>query len=65
VNKQSTIFDDDPPAAPPAAWRTGGAADKETPAAAEALSVAESAPSGDVRAAPVYDWLADYVSGKG
>ena len=59
--QQSTIFDDDPPVAPPVRH----AADKETPAAAEALSVAENALDGDVRVTPVFDWLADYVSGKG
>jgi|GEM_PF-1586278 len=60
MSKQSSIFDD-PPAAPPVRH----AADKEPPAAAEALSVTENTVDGDVRATPVYDWLADYVSGKG
>jgi len=58
--KQSTIFDDDPPATPPVRHAT----DKEPPAAAERLSVAESAADGDVRAAPVWaDVLADFFSG--
>ncbi len=62
MNKQSSMFDE-PPAAPPVRH----AADKETPAAAEALTVAENESSGDVRAtpAPVWDWLSSYVSGKG
>jgi len=58
--QQSSIFDE-PPVAPPVRH----AADKEPPVAAEALSVAESAPSGDVRAAaPVWDWLSSYISGR-
>jgi len=60
--QQSTIFDDDPPVAPPVRH----AADKETPAAAESMSVAENALDGDVRVAvPVWDWLSSYVEGKG
>ncbi len=50
---------DDPPAAPPVRHT----ADKEPPVAAERLSVAENPPSADVRVAPVFDWLADYIGG--
>ena len=58
MNKQSSIFDE-PPAAPPVRQ----AVDKETPAAAEALSVAEKGLDGDV-CAPVWaDVLADYFGG--
>ena len=59
--QQSTIFDDDPPVAPPVRHAT----DKETPAAAEALSVAAGVVDGDVRVAAALwaDVLADFFSG--
>ncbi len=57
MKTQQPSFDfDDPP--------VRHVADKEPPAPAESLNPAEKSTSGDVRA-PVYDWLADYVSGKG
>jgi len=51
---------DEPPVTPPVRH----AAEKEPPAAAEGLSVAESAVDGDVGVAPVWDWLSSYVEGK-
>ena len=60
MNKQTSIFDD-PPAAPPVRHAT----ETDTPAAAERLSVAENAASGDVGVSPVWDWLSSYVEGKG
>jgi len=57
--QQPSLFDE-PPAAPPVRQ----AADKEPPAAAEALSVATGAVTGDVRVATVWaDVLADFFSG--
>ncbi len=60
MNKQSSMFDDDPPATPPVRH----AVDKETPTAAERLSVADKGLDDDVRVTPVWaDVLADYFGG--
>jgi len=54
------MFDDDPPATPPVRH----AVDKETPTAAERLSVADKGLDDDVRVTPVWaDVLADYFGG--
>ena len=57
--QQPSLFDE-PPATPPVRH----AAEQETPAAVEALRMAESAATGDVRPTPVWaDVMADFFSG--